>query len=270
MTSFYDLDLPSTSDRSLNQDSSNSAFPPNLLDAQTLGYANSTPNTENSTVPELPVVTIADNAGSNVATTDSPVVNAETTDAPPVESGNVFSDFAKSFLYSSLGRPAAAITQMANTVFPDALPHLELEAAPSSGSIGGFVGDTLGTLVDLAFLSIFSKMPAAFGSWRPALQVGDTMMMNSLLTPVDVAPGEDVWAKKGSSAAGAFISGSIARGFIGKGFPMAAPAVQDRLTYNLSTLGTSLGHTFFPQNYAGYSKLVAHPTLPTIESETNK
>src|SRR4051812_3748888 len=100
-------------------------------------------------------------------------------DVPPParsESTNELSNFAQSLLYSSLGRPAAAITQMTDSVFPNLLPHLELTPPPSSSSVGGFLGDAVGNFVDMALLSRFNRMPEVLGSFKPMVQSGETVL----------------------------------------------------------------------------------------------
>lgn len=129
---------------------------------------------------------------------------------------NELSNFAQSFVYSTVERPAAAVTQVVDAVAPNLLPHFEVTQPSQNDSFGSFLGNAAGNFVDLLVLGKISRMPAVLGRFNPILQVGSSTMMNSLLTPVNVAPGESIWGKKLTSAGTDFAFGAIGRGVMGK------------------------------------------------------
>jgi len=183
-------------------------------------------------------------------------------DAVPLvmEPARQLSNFAQSFLYSSLGRPAAAITQMADSVFPNLLPHLELTPPPPSDTVGGFLGDAVGNFVDMAVLSRFNRMHSLLGSYQPMVQAGETMAVNSLLTPVNVAPGESIWLHKMTTSGSAFIAGAITRGAAGKLFPEASKIQSDYINYGVASIGSAANDAFFPLSDSPYKPLQKKPT----------
>ncbi|CAN5733366.1 hypothetical protein BH10CYA1_BH10CYA1_33940 [soil metagenome] len=230
MTTFYDLDIPSA--KALNGQPQSIGF----YDA-ILPVANTADSPAGST-------TALNNGSALIANNPAQIENKR--DAlPPVaqaESKNELSNFAQSLFYSAIQRPAAAVTQMVDSIFPDALPHLEFEPPPSSSTIGGFLGDTLGNVLDLLLLSKFHIAPKLFG---PALESGGLMWENSMLTPVaNIPSGDSIWGHKLYSAGSAFVVGAVTRGMLGKGLPNFSPVTADYINMGATSVGRSIGDAF--------------------------
>ncbi len=146
---------------------------------------------------------------------------------------------------------------MVDSVIPNALPHLELTPPPSSASVGGFLGDALGNFIDLVAMSRFNAMPAFMGSFKPMMQVGETMGLNSFLTPVSVKPGESIWGQKLYSTASGFAEGAIVRGVGGKVFSKGTP---DLTYYGAAGFNSAINDAFTPNSYSVFKQFQANPT----------
>lgn len=170
------------------------------------------------------------------------------------ESNNELNNFAQSFVYSAVLRPAAAVTQMVDSLVPNALPHLELQPPPSTHSVGGFIGETAGNILDMAILARFSGAPKFLGAFAPGVQAAEVLAVNSLLTPVKLPEGENLWSYKLNDAAISGLLGGFTRFALGKGLPNTSQLQVDASFYGIRGVGDALRNTYMPGDYSVYKQ----------------